>query len=222
MRPGHALIGAGLVVGAADWVAVARGSNKAEYVLKPLATVLFIAAAVALRSGPPFVRWALTVAALVASLGGDVFLMMLKDLFVAGLGSFLVAHGCYVAAFNLTRPPFPLILFAAVGVLVVAAPVFLAIRRGMLRRGHPELVPAVAVYVLALSATVASAIGTAGREGFDAAQSAFAITGALLFYGSDGMIGWTRFVSPLPAQQVLIMVTYHLAQAFLILGLLHR
>ena len=37
------------------------------------------------------------VAALVLCLAGDVFLMLPKDLFVAGLASFLLGHLCYVA-----------------------------------------------------------------------------------------------------------------------------
>ena len=46
-----------------------------------------------------------------------------------------------------------------------------------------------------------------------------AIVGALLFYSSDALIAWNRFVRPLVVAPVLIMVTYHLAQAAFVLSL---
>jgi uncharacterized membrane protein YhhN len=78
----------------------------------------------------------------------------------------------------------------------------------------------VALYVLAVSAMVVSANATAGRPDWDAGHSAFGIAGALLFFGSDGMIGWSRFVDEFPRSRVAITVTYHLAQACLVLSLL--
>ena len=59
----------------------------------------------ALRTGWPAARWGFTVAALSLSLAGDVLLMVRKDLFVAGLAAFLLAHLAYVGAFNPSPPP---------------------------------------------------------------------------------------------------------------------
>jgi uncharacterized membrane protein YhhN len=55
----------------------------------------------------------------------------------------------------------------------------------------------------------------AGRSG-----SPLALAGAVLFYGSDSLIAWNRFVRPLAWAPVAIMVTYHAAQALLTLSLL--
>jgi hypothetical protein len=52
-----------------------------------------------------------------------------------------------------------------------------------------------------------------------ASGGAFAIVGATLFYVSDALIGWTRFVKPIPRGRLVIMVTYHLGQAGLVLSL---
>ena len=95
-----AFIVAAAVTAAADWWAVASARRVVEYVCKPLTVLLLIGAALALH--PEFgSRRGWFVAALVLSLAGDVFLMLPQDLFVPGLGSFLVAHLCYVL--GLTR-----------------------------------------------------------------------------------------------------------------------
>ena len=53
-----------------------------------------------------------------------------------------------------------------------------------------------------------------------ASGNPFAIAGAALFVASDAMIAWSRFVADFDAASVAIMVTYHLAQAGLVLSLL--
>jgi uncharacterized membrane protein YhhN len=111
-------------------------------------------------------------------------------------------------------------LIAAVVVLAVAGMLFVRIRRGMVAGGHRELVLPVAVYVLAICAMVVSAAGTLGRPYWLTEGRTFAIAGALLFFVSDALIGWTRFVAKLRWGPVAIMITYHLGQIGLVLGLL--
>jgi uncharacterized membrane protein YhhN len=53
-----------------------------------------------------------------------------------------------------------------------------------------------------------------------ASGNPLAIVGAALFVTSDSMIAWSKFVAPFAAAPVAIMVTYHLAQAGLVLSLL--
>lgn len=220
MRLGHVLVALSLLVGMADWLAVGRGNRRAEYILKPLVLVLLIAAAVAFGDRVGTLRWALTVVALVFSLAGDTFLMLPRDLFIVGLGSFLLAHLAYVAAFNTAAPPFVLTAVASGAVVLVGGAVFSKLRAGMVRMGSTELLFPVTLYALAIVAMVVSAIATAGRPDWTAGASALAIGGALLFLVSDGVIGWMRFVRPLRWGPLAIIVTYHLAQAGLVLGLL--
>ncbi len=234
------LVAATLAAAVADWVAVARSSKPAEYVCKPLTMVLLIAAAIAFRTDAVAARWIFTLAALVLCLAGDVFLMLPRDPFVAGLASFLLAHVAYVVAFAVSidsvsrrfadypvpgsfvepPPPWGTIAVASAAVLVVAVPLFLRIRRGIVERGRPELVLPVALYVVAISAMVISAFATLGRPSWSVEGRTFAIAGAVLFFVSDALIGWTRFVRPSPWGPVTIMVTYHLGQVGLVLGLL--
>ena len=51
------------------------------------------------------------------------------------------------------------------------------------------------------------------------AAKMFLEIGAVLFYCSDALIAWRRFVRPKPWQPLVIIVTYHLAQAGLVLSL---
>jgi uncharacterized membrane protein YhhN len=43
--------------------------------------------------------------------------------------------------------------------------------------------------------------------------------GAVLFYASDALIAWNRFVQPRPWMPLAIIVTYHVGQAALVLSL---
>ena len=97
------VVAAGFAVG--DWTARARHNRRLEYVCKPATLVALIAAACLLDpAADAQTRRAWFVAALVASLAGDVLLMLERDLFVFGLGAFLVGHCFYVAGFWTTPP----------------------------------------------------------------------------------------------------------------------
>lgn len=193
----------------ADWYAVARPSKTLEFVAKPATLAALIVVALLLDPVNDAQR-AWFVAALVFSLGGDVFLMLPRDMFVAGLGSFLVGHLAYVVGINLTGGDALDILVATVLVVAVAAPLALKIVRSVADADR-TLVGPVAVYVLAITAMVVSAV---------AAGIAWMIVGAVLFYASDALIAWNRFVRPAAWMPVAIIVTYHLGQAGLTLGLL--
>jgi uncharacterized membrane protein YhhN len=205
-----------LTVAALDWVAVHLGSKPLEYVAKPGCMLLLIACALAIDPSDEAARVALVVA-LVLSTAGDVFLMLPgrqpgsdgPNLFVAGLASFLLAHIAYVVGFVLDG-------VTPVGLLVGLAPVAVVVglvgRRvvGAVRAGdEPELATPVLAYVAVISGMLLFAFGTRDPR---------AAIGALLFAGSDSLIAWERFVRPRPRAAVVIIVTYHLAQALLVVS----
>jgi len=199
-----------LVVAFADWVAVANDRRRIEYVCKPLTMVLLIATALALDVSSSAVLVAF-VTALVFSLIGDVFLMLPGERwFVFGLGAFLVGHLAYVVGLwcqGLTLAAF-LVGLVVVGVAMLI--LGLRIVRAVSRSDEPELVVPVAVYIGVISLMVASAIGT---------RSPFAIVGASLFYTSDALIAWNKFVKAYPWGRVAVMITYHVGQIGLVLSL---
>jgi uncharacterized membrane protein YhhN len=206
----HALA-TGLLVAAGvsavgNWIAVARGSTVGIYVCKPLTLVLMIAAALALDPTSDAAR-AWFVVALVLSLAGDVFLMLPSDAFVAGLGSFLLAHIAYTVGLNQDSAGN---WWFAIPVVVVAAILGRRLLAGIRRSGEPQMAAPVVAYVVAILVMVASAV---------ASGNAVAAAGALLFMTSDAFIGEDRFVAHRDWQPLTIIVTYHLAQALFVLSL---
>jgi uncharacterized membrane protein YhhN len=203
-----ALLALTVVVALVDWWAVATARRHVEYVFKPLTMVALIAATIAIADprSDAAVWW--MVAGLFCSLAGDVFLM-LDDLFVPGLASFLVGHLCYVVALGQLGIELPALIVGVVAVLLGVAVVGRAIVRGA--RGHDaRLVVPVAAYIGVISVMVVTAVGT---------TIPFAIVGALLFYLSDACIGWSRFVRDFARSRMAIISTYHLGQIGLVLAL---
>ncbi len=200
-----------LAVAFADWIAVQAGNTTLEYIAKPLTMVLLIGVALELNVSSDLERGAFVVA-LVFSLIGDVFLMLPGERwFVYGLGSFLSGHIAYVV--GLWIGGVTLAAFAA-GVFIVAVAVVvigLRIIRAVRESDAPELALPVTMYIGVISVMLASAIGT---------ESIVAIAGATLFYVSDALIAWNRFIQEYPWGRVAIMTTYHLGQIALVLSLI--
>lgn len=201
------LVAAGLAA-VTNWWAVGTGRRKLERINKPLTMVLLIGAALALDPATPQVR-AWFVAALLFSLAGDVFLMLERERFVLGLASFLVAHLAYTVGLVV---PGPTLVAALVGVGAAVGGIMLVGRRiqRAAARSDPSLASPVLAYMVVISMMLAAAIATTNLP---------AILGACFFYASDGILGWNRFVAPIRGGRVMIMATYHLAQALLVVAL---
>jgi uncharacterized membrane protein YhhN len=209
-----------LVVAAAfavgDWVARAREPSsprwrRVEYVCKPATMLALIVAAAALdpaAAADARQRW--FVAALVFSLAGDVLLMLPREQFVGGLAAFFVGHCCYLAGFW-SRGPSAVALVIAAAVAAVAVGLVGTRVLAAVRLGEPGLLGPVAAYMVVIGAMLATALAVANP---------WAGAGAALFVASDSMIAWDRFVGKVAAASLLIMVTYHLGQAALVVSLL--
>jgi uncharacterized membrane protein YhhN len=199
------------VLAVADWIAVSPGvrAKRVEYVLKPGTLLALIVVAVAIQPENGAQR-AVFVAALVLSLAGDVFLMLPRDLFVAGLASFLLAHLAYIVGFAIGGLTAGLVIAGLAVVAIAAGMVGIPIVRNVASK-HRRLIVPVVTYMTAISAMVVLSLGSG---------EPLAIVGALLFYCSDSLIAWDRFVTSLSWGRPAIMSTYHLAQAALVLSLL--
>ncbi len=193
-----------------DWYAVERDSRRLEYVAKPGATLALACTAATLDAAYGDVQ-AVFVAALLASLAGDVLLMLPVDRFVAGLSAFLAAQLLYTVGFALHGGSGVDYLIGAAVAAVLVVPLGVRFVRALRASGRGGLVVPLVAYMTAISAMLASAI---------ASGNAFAIVGGLLFAASDSLIAESRFVRERPHSHLAIMVTYHLAQAGLVLSLL--
>ena len=192
-----------------DWWGVARGRLGVEFIAKPLVVIGLIGAALAVDTGDGVVR-GLVVAALGASLVGDVVLMTPDARFEAGIFAFLVAHVLYITAFLETGG-------LDVGAGIAAAVLIIGIGFGAVpqiiagaRSGGPAIQTGVTVSlaVIAVTAVLAAATG---------ALTAM-IAGALLLT-SDALLGWNRLVDRAPGGRVLVHLTNNAAQVGFVLWL---
>jgi alkylglycerol monooxygenase len=155
------------------------------------------------------------IAALLGSLAGDV-LLLLPGQFVGGLVCFLLAHLAYVRALTRRAPWMP--WRGALGaVTLVGAGMYAVLWQG----GLPAALQLpVAAYVVVISLMGAQSLGRARVLNDPAAWQVAG--GALCFMVSDSVLAYNRFVSPLPAAQLLVLGTYYAAQILLVSGLLQR
>lgn len=197
-------------------VGVAKKKKYIVYVFKPLTLLLLIWIAWQLKRGPHSATlrtWFLP--ALLFSFLGDVFLMFAGNIsFLLGLVSFFAAHVCYIIGLNPTLPP-PGTWFIFVLMVVLFAVVYPKIRRGLLEKGESPLQIPTAIYAMILSAMLGSAWATLIRPEWMASARVVLIAGGSLFYLSDFLLAWNRFVTYTHTRDILVIVTYHLAQIFL-------
>ncbi|WP_024617662.1 lysoplasmalogenase [Pseudomonas kilonensis] len=158
-----------------------------------------------LHDAPPsdYRRWISL--GLIFSLVGDVLLAWPGDLFVFGLGAFLLAHLAYLKAYlsDCRRPALlPLALALGIGAVLLG----ILVSNGL----GPLLVPVI-VYGLAISAMLWRALARLGT-GVPKRSAWLAAAGALAFVFSDSLIGINRFVQPFHAAPYLIIVSYWLGQ----------
>ncbi|HET6968006.1 MAG TPA: lysoplasmalogenase [Ornithinibacter sp.] len=193
-----------------DWRAVLRRDDRTERWAKPAVVVgLGVLALLAGAGGTTTGRWVLL--ALALGLVGDVLLLPGPDRFVPGLVAFLLGHLAWVAACvsaGLARPELGWVGVAVLAVALVAGRRILPAAR---RDGGAALAGAVAAYMLVIGAMAVVGWAT-GRL--------LVGLGATLFVVSDTVLATGRFVQERGWTRLVVMVTYHLAQALLVAGLL--
>jgi uncharacterized membrane protein YhhN len=204
-----AVVTAGLF--AADWWAVWHRRPDVERLAKPAAMVgLFSVAVLAGAGDSTYGRWLLV--ALALGLVGDVLLLEdTPNRFVGGLAAFLVGHLAYVASFvtvGLDRPSWG---WFGLLVLVAALVVGRRILPGAVAEGGAGLAGAVAAYMTVIGAMAVTGWAT-GRP--------LVGVGASLFVVSDTVLAMGKFVAERRWGPAVVIVTYHLAQALIVAGLL--
>ena len=181
-----------------------RGSRRSFYIFKPFTTILILALALTIPHAAGGGYRALVAAGLLFSLAGDVFLMLPRDRFVAGLASFLVAHLLYIAAFA-PRPPTLAAPLALGGLLLYGAVLLRALWPHLGRLRAP-----VAVYAAALLGMAWQAVERWMAGG--GTPALLAVAGAALFVASDSTLAWGRFVRRHAWGQAVVLATYYAAQ----------
>lgn len=211
----------GLGCAAADWFAVARANKRLECIFKPATmAAVIIAAWLWLPYTDDLWLARFFILGFLFSLAGDIFLLLPNTrYFLLGLAAFLCGHIAYIIGLNPTLPP-PEALWLLAPIGFAGAWLVGSIVRALHAAHQDALRAPVTVYGIVISVMLLSAWATLFRPEWDRAQRACVAAGATLFFISDAMLAWNRFVKPFGAAKLGVMMTYHLGQLALALTLM--
>ncbi|MDT9592594.1 lysoplasmalogenase [Nocardioides zeae] len=204
------------LIALANWAAVVRGDRRTEAVVKPAALLALTTAALAGGAADAHAGWWLVVALLLGTLGDALLLGDSDERFLAGLAAFLVGHAAYLVCFAMLG------LHASgwLGAGVLAAAAALVASRTVLPRVLREQGAVVALPVAAYSLVICAMLVAAWST-----EHLLVGLGAAVFVASDTVLALDRFDRPArwvaPYPHLVVMVTYHLGQALVVLGVLH-
>ncbi len=212
------LLPACLITAILDWLAVARGWRRVEYIAKPAVMLLLLAwitTSIRLVGAPSWFA-----IGIICSLAGDVMLLLPHVRFLPGLLAFLLAHLAYITGFNQTLPSLSLpgILVALI-VAVIAWQIYLRLAESI-RHKDPRLAAPVLIYSVVIAVMLISALLTLFKADWLSLAALLAGTGALFFFLSDSLLAWNRFVSPSRYGRLPEMIAYHLGQIMIISGVI--
>lgn len=213
-----------------DWLAVFLGWIKIRPYTKVLALFILIIWTLSAFDLNPGRLGLFLILALTFGLLGDFLLLFPRKFFKWGLGAFLLGHLTYLTLFYvlirlgrvaglIARTPI-WAWFGAGGIVVIALIVFNRVIIQDMREPRPWWLFQVALYLYAvcLSAMMVAGFLAADLFKFGGMGVWSLALGGTLFFISDFILAYDRFVRPFKKAHILIMITYHLAQFSLAVG----
>lgn len=213
---------AALVFAALESLALWKKWSRLEYLAKPAVMIvlfLWLWTSTGL-SGAAF--W--FALGILFSLTGDVLLMISLDrLFMAGLIAFLLAHAAYLVGFNIPVPEisawgFVLAIIVGLGGMRVTR----RILSQLAANGQGRMRIPIIIYSAVISLMLLSAMMKLTDITWNANAAVLVSVGALLFYISDIILAWHKFVSPIQYGRIYNISAYHLGQILLIAGVIEQ
>ena len=211
-----------LIAALTEAIAVQKNIRKLEFFAKPAVMVcllIWLYASTGLQGS-----MLLFGLGILFSLVGDVALMSRSDrIFMLGLTAFLFTHVFYLIGFKEELLSFTawssiLILFIYVNSLRLLRRIVETMRL----KGQGALSVPVIVYGLVISLMLYVAMSTLYDSVWKTSAAVLVSVGAFLFYISDLILAWNKFVAPLKNGRVFNIVTYHLGQIGLIAGVINQ
>lgn len=201
------------LVAVAHWYAVARGRARLEWWTKPLTMVALAGTVVAADAAAHGAgRWLL--AALACGLVGDIALLRRgARWFLAGVTAFLLGHLAYLACFLTLGFDSPGAAWVGLVLLLAVAWLSRDTAPAAYRLAGAGVAAAVAVYSVVIGAALVAAWWT-GLWTVAAGATIFAISDAVIGMTLSSR-GFERAAGP---SHLLVMVTYHLGQFLIALG----
>lgn len=198
-------------------LALYKSWHKLEYVVKPAVMVCLLIWLVTTVGLQGALLW--FGIGIIFSLAGDIFLLFIDRFFMFGLIAFLLAHIFYLVGFNV---PFPESLGVwGFGVAIVIGLGAVRLLRRIVdgvRVNQPGLTIPVIVYSAVITLMLLSALLTLYRPEWASLPAYLVSLGAFLFYVSDIILAWNRFVSPIKNSRMMNIGAYHLAQIAIMVG----
>lgn len=215
------LLIAAIIFAALEWFFEFKKNLWGIYLTKPTVMLLLIAF-VWFYANVPVLMLGLNTSAiiwfifgLIFCLGGDIFLMLPERFFLPGLISFLLGHIFYIAGFGMPIPPEGseiAALIIAIILILVSGWVYVKLAGGMQAMGKNRMRIPVLIYTIVIALMLFLALLTLFNKEWTLLPSVLVSVGASLFFISDIMNAWARFVASIPNHRLWIMSTYHLAQ----------
>jgi uncharacterized membrane protein YhhN len=164
----------------------------------------------------PFIKT--TFAALAFSTAGDVLLQLEQSLHLAiyfylGLGAFLLAQWVYVLTFQRIGPVNISKNWSLIYIFYFILFLFIL---------YPGMALALKIPVTLYGMMLTIMAWNSWRCVDEFPSGFIAVVGAILFVASDSLLAINKFKSPIPYAGIWIMVTYILAQYFIVMGVRSR
>lgn len=210
-----------LIVSILDILFTANGQMEYRYFSKPLIIVMLWAYYYfsSKAASGSLLRKSIS-AALIFSWMGDV-LLLFPNLFLYGLGAFLMAHICYIIGFKVAQKnPFAIgqvnfirLFFLNLPIYILAAFTYYLIRGGLGEMKIPVIIYLIVIVMMA----------TTARERYLKTNSGSfwqVMIGAILFLISDAVLAVNMFFTSFAESGVIVMGTYITAQLLIVKGVL--
>jgi uncharacterized membrane protein YhhN len=190
--------------------------NYTHYVVKPAIVSSLIALVISHRNTLTSVAKTHILLALGFSLLGDILLMFVEQFdsfFTLGLIAFLLAHVMYSLLFLKHRNTKVKAASCIAILILYASVVFYLLKDGL----GAMLIP-VSLYMIVILFMVLTAF--LRKDKVEALSYKLVLSGAVFFIISDSLLALNKFYLPIPAAGIYIMLSYALAQYFIVLGIL--
>ncbi len=204
-----------------NWLAVSvwQKWKIIEYIAKP-ATMICLIAWFVIQTGLQSVTLWFGIG-LILSLAGDILLLLFFEQLIGGLIAFLLAHIAYVIGFILAMGELSW-MWSVIFIVILGISWVWLMRRivgGVRAKGLNRLAIPVQVYGLVISVMLFFALLTLSMPGeWDAIPAVMVSLGALLFYVSDILLAWNKFIHLSKHGRLMNMAAYHLGQVALAVG----
>lgn len=228
----HWLTAAVLLSFCLDWLAVGLNWHRTKLITKPLAMTMVIVWTLAASGWQ--LSWMVGVLLLAQFLGllGDIFLLLPNSFFMHGLMAFLLGHVFYdvlvllifarSGLHSLTAGRVVGGVLLGGGVWASAMVLFYLVFKPL---SHPGAITkkfwtAIQVYGWILSSTGGFAVFLVAVLGGASRLFYLLPVGTFLFWVSDSLLAYNKFLNPIRRGQLWVRISYHLAQLCLAAGFL--